>query len=279
MTSTATTLRRSFNRLSTDVISNLSRTKKVLGFRRDSSILAWQAWEKNEKSCIFSLNYLLSELYFWHRHRLTERQQWIDVKFYYLNIRETTPKQTRFCNPTMLRVSAVFCLIFSITPSILSIPITCYINTSLILPSSATLYPNTTLESCRCLLLQEQVYGFQYNSEGKSCYAIGNDSSLTNLQITNYSQVCFLESINTVRKSQWMKRGRDIQSNHFTHPRLGDMPPGSLSLALVFVMLDHSKRLEHPQKRISSTRMFAKSTFCERMPHCMILQKIISQSG
>ena len=99
---------------------------------------------------------------------------------------------------TMCFASIALCLIVTIVPSIRSIPIICFINATLSLPPSSILYSNVTFESCRCSLLEEDVHGFQYDNESSSCYTIGNDSSLANLQITNHSRVCFLDPMGTV---------------------------------------------------------------------------------
>jgi len=83
-------------------------------------------------------------------------------------------------------------------PPIISIRMTCYSNASLILPPNTILYNNLTLQSCKCLMAQQNMSGFQYNSNGKSCYIFGNNSSLSNIRVTLNSQVCFINQTSMV---------------------------------------------------------------------------------
>lgn len=132
-----------------------------------------------------------------------------------------------------------FCLIISIVPSTGSVPIICFIDASLILPPSSILYSNVTFESCRCLLLEEDVHGFQYNNESSSCYTIGNDSSLANLQITNHSRVCFLDPIGTVWECQLNLFFETEELSKTTNRNLNCSIPLSMSQGLPIIRSSH----------------------------------------
>jgi hypothetical protein len=95
-----------------------------------------------------------------------------------------------------LTIKLILCLLS--IPPIISIRMTCYYNASLILPSNTILYNNLTLQSCQCFMVQQNMSGFQYNSNGESCYIFGNNSSLSNIRVTLNSQVCFINQTSTV---------------------------------------------------------------------------------
>jgi len=94
-----------------------------------------------------------------------------------------------------LTIKLILCLLS--IPPIISIRMTCYYNASLILPSNNILYNNLTLQSCQCFMLQQNMSGFQYNSNGQSCFIFGNQS-LSNIRVTLDSQVCFINQTSTV---------------------------------------------------------------------------------
>jgi len=73
----------------------------------------------------------------------------------------------------------------------------CYSNAHLILPPSTILYTNVTLQSCRCISITPTIFGFQYDSNNRSCYTFQNDSSQSDLRARNNSQVCFLNRTST----------------------------------------------------------------------------------
>ncbi len=98
----------------------------------------------------------------------------------------------------MRHLTILSILLLSIVPTIISIYMSCYFNARLILPPSALLYNSLTLQSCKCLMTQPNVSGFQYDSNNQSCYTFGNDSSRANLRVQTNSQVCFLNQIATV---------------------------------------------------------------------------------
>ena len=98
----------------------------------------------------------------------------------------------------MFYLPILLILLLLIISMIISIDLNCYSNARLILLSSATLYKNLTLQSCQCLMIQEDISGVQYNSNEKSCYTFGNDSSRSNIRINTDSQVCFVNQISTV---------------------------------------------------------------------------------
>lgn len=81
---------------------------------------------------------------------------------------------------------------------IISLPMNCYSNARLDLPTSAILYNNFTLESCQCLMIQQTLSGFQYDSIDNSCYAFSNDSSRSDLRVKIDSQVCFINRTSIV---------------------------------------------------------------------------------
>lgn len=68
----------------------------------------------------------------------------------------------------------------------------CYSNARLILPLSTIIYNNLTLQSCQCLTIPQNISGFQYNTDDKSCCIFGNNSTQTNIRVKMNSQVCFV---------------------------------------------------------------------------------------
>ncbi|UJR26398.1 hypothetical protein I4U23_007730 [Adineta vaga] len=94
----------------------------------------------------------------------------------------------------LLLLLLLFLLIIS---SIVCIRLDCYNNASLIFLPTAMLYNNLTLLSCQCLLIQQQKSTFQYNSIEQTCYLFDYSLSVTNLQITRNSRVCYYNQTTT----------------------------------------------------------------------------------
>lgn len=83
-------------------------------------------------------------------------------------------------------------------PTTVSLNMSCYSNASLILPVDTIFYNNLTYQSCTCLMIQQNISGFQYDSNQQSCYTFGNNISRTNLRVKINSQVCFVNRTSTV---------------------------------------------------------------------------------
>ena len=117
-----------------------------------------------------------------------------------MNIFNTLRHKTLF-HKLMYNLNILLVLYLSMISTIITIFLNCYSNARLILPLSAILYNNLTLQSCQCLGIKQNISAFQYDSNEKSCYTYGNDSSRANIRVKVNSQVCFVNQTTTVRRN------------------------------------------------------------------------------
>jgi hypothetical protein len=105
---------------------------------------------------------------------------------------------TQYFLKMMAYLTVLLILLRLIIPMIVSLQMNCYSNASLILPPSTIQYNNLTLQSCKCLTIEQSISGFQYNNDEQSCYTFGNDSLLSDIRIKINCQVCFVNRTSTV---------------------------------------------------------------------------------
>ena len=83
------------------------------------------------------------------------------------------------------------------SPWVQTLQISCYSNASFPNTSTMDYYPNSTFDSCRCLMLSNSIVAFQYDYQQKSCYTMRNISTFADIRVTSSSVFCLLNQTTT----------------------------------------------------------------------------------